>query len=85
MKEMSDEELLVFMRTQLELGAGMESALKTARLVDDLLTLKKAHILGSKLKQGMQKGSHRPNKEMLRLSSLLEARIAVFIAETNSI
>lgn len=79
MKEMSDEELLIFMKTQVESGVSMEDALKEAKLVDDLLTLKKAHILGSKLKRGTHKGSRRPNKEMLRLSNLLEARIDSFI------
>ena len=79
MKEMSDEELLIFMKTQLENGVSMEDALKEAKLVDDLLTLKKAHVLGSNLKRARYNGGRRPNKEMQRLSNLLEARIDSFI------
>ena len=84
MKEMTGEELLVFMRTIVENGESLESALEKARLVDDLLTLKKAHILGSKLKKGTHRGSGRPNKEMLRLSSLLDARIEYYIDQQKS-
>lgn len=79
MKEMTDEELLVFLRCQVENGKSLEEGLETARLVDDLLTLKKMHVLGSTMKQGRYKNGRLVKDH--RLSDLLIERLDLYLSK----
>jgi hypothetical protein len=70
MKVMTEEELLLFLQTRIEAGDSLEQALKDARLLDDLLEIKRLSSLIVSQKRKFR-GRHRQPT----LSALLETRL----------
>lgn len=80
MKNMTDEELLIWVEMGVEKGQEVADILDTARLIDDLLEIRKVVSLTTGLKRKRyRKGQLQENS----LSKMIENRLEVFLKQYN--
>ncbi len=77
---MTDEQLLIWVEAGLERGQKVPEILDTARLIDDLLEMRKIMSLTT----GLQRKRYRKGQlQENRLSTLIEGRLEVFLKQYN--